>query len=121
MAGPRDNTIIGAWVCLLQYFGVAKDKGRIALSIKNQCRNLRPVEWKTIKPPDGGDDLSRFFRPDHPDSILHEVDAFFRLSHPTMISEALIDQMGKPPELWYTEKSGRRCYQADGLVQNFVG
>ena len=111
MAGPRDNTIIGAWVCLLQYFGVAKNKGRIAFSIENQCRNLRPVERKTIKPPDSGDDFNHFFRPDHPDRILHEVDAFWRLSHPTMISEALIDQMGKPAKLWNTEKSRSRCYQ----------
>src|SRR5579864_9359760 len=101
MAGLWDDSVIGVRVGLLQYFGLAKNKRRIAFSIENQCRDLRPVERRTIKLSKRCDDLDDLLRFDHPDCIRNKIDAFFSLSHPTTISEALIDQMGKPAEFWY--------------------
>src|ERR1700757_1063893 len=121
MAGLWDNSIIGARVSLLQNFGVAKNKGRIAFSVENQRWDLRSVEGRTIKLSKCGHDLDDFWWTYHADRIAYEINAFFSLSYPTMISEALVDQMGKPAEFWNTKWGSRRCDQADGLVQNFVG
>src|ERR1700740_1021550 len=103
MAGLWDNSIIGARVSLLQHFGVAKNERRISFSIDNQRRDLRPVERRTIKLSKSGHDLDDFWWTDHADRIAYEINALFSLSHPTMISEALIDQMGKSTELWNTK------------------
>src|SRR5215469_4103543 len=103
MAGLRDNSVIGARVSLLQYFSMAKNEGRIAFSVENQRRDLRPVERRTIKLSKSGHDLDDFWWTDHPDRIAYEINAFFSLGHPTAISEALIDQMGKPAKLWNTK------------------
>src|ERR1700747_2965969 len=102
MARLWDDPVIGARVGLLQYFGVAKNKGMITFSIEDQRRDLRPVERRTIKLSDSGHDLGDFWWRDHRHSVAHEIRAFFSLSRPTMISEALIDQMGKPAKLWNT-------------------
>src|ERR1700740_2489764 len=98
MAGLWDDSVIGARVGPLQYFGLAKNKRRVAFSIENQRRDPRPVQRGTIKLSKRGDDLDDLLRFDHSDSIRNKLDASFSLSRPTTISEALIDQMGKPAE-----------------------